>query len=138
MTNERKLDILFGLQTLPMTVDTQAHKRVLIVSANPLFREGLRKVYAEKWVGKAEIIGMPGVMDEAVHAMNNQQPDLVIVDFDDRAINQTEFLNKFVTGKTPMQVVLVSLGESGEVVIYDRKRLTTAQAEDWLGNPWPE
>ncbi len=121
-----------------MAVEPHARKRVLIVSANPLFREGLRKVYAEKWIGMAEIIGMPGAMEEAVLAMDSHQPDLVIVDFDDRAINQTEFLNKFVTGKTPMQVVLVSLGESGEVVIYDRKRLTTAQAEDWLGNPWPE
>jgi hypothetical protein len=35
-----------------------------------------------------------------------------------------------------MQVVLVSLGASEPVVIYDRRRLSSAQAEDWLTNPW--
>jgi hypothetical protein len=34
--------------------------------------------------------------------------------------------------------VLVSLKESGQVVVYDRRRLTFAQAEDWLSDPWNE
>jgi cytochrome c oxidase subunit II len=113
-------------------------RRVLIVSANPLFREGLRTVYAERWGGKATITGMPTNMAETLSMLETHQPDLVIVDYDDQTINREEFLNRFVTGETPMQVVLVSLKESGQVVVYDRRRLTSAQAENWLNDPWSE
>jgi cytochrome c oxidase subunit 2 len=113
-------------------------RRVLIVSANPLFREGLRTVYAERWGGKAVITGMPTNMAETLSMLETHQPDLVIVDHDDQTINRAEFLNRFVIGETPMQVVLVSLKESGQVVVYDRRRLTSAQAENWLNDPWSE
>jgi cytochrome c oxidase subunit 2 len=111
-------------------------RRVLLVSANPLFREGLRKSYAERWSGKAAIIGTPTAMAEALLALETHAPDLVIVDYDDKTINREEFLNRFVAGETPMQVMLVSLQESGQVVIYDRRTLTPAQAENWLNDPW--
>lgn len=113
-------------------------RRVLLVSANPLFREGLRKLYAERWSGKASIIGTPASMTDALSALETYEPDLVIVDYDDKTINRDEFLNRFVTGKTPMQVMLVSLQESGQVVVYDRRTLTPAQAENWLNDPWSE
>lgn len=118
-----------------MTPSSKPLRRVLIVSANPLFREGLRKVYAERWAAKAVIVGMPTTMAEALTALGSH-PDLVIVDYDDKTINRAEFLEHFVEDETPMQVMLVSLGQSGEVLIYDRKRLTPAQAELW--DPWPE
>jgi cytochrome c oxidase subunit 2 len=113
-------------------------RRVLIVSANPLFREGLRKVYAERWAGKARITGMPNNMVETLAMLETHMPDLVIVDYDDQTINRDEFLSRFVIGETPMQVVLISLKESGQVVVYDRRRLTSAQAENWLNDPWGE
>lgn len=113
-------------------------RRVLIISANPLFREGLRKMYTERWGEKAIIVGTPTEMTGALSALETHTPDLVIVDYDDRAINRDEFLNRFVTGKTPMQVMLVSLQESGQVVVYDRRTLTSAQAENWLNDPWSE
>jgi len=111
-------------------------RRVIIVSANPLFREGLRRVYAEKWRGRAEIVATPQALDEALQAIQFFTPDLVIVDYDDKTINREAFLNHFVSEKTPMQVMLVSLSESGEALVYDRKRMTPAQAENW--NPWPD
>jgi cytochrome c oxidase subunit II len=117
---------------------TNQPRRVLIVSANPLFREGLRKVYAARWGQQAVITGMPTDMQETLSMLETHQPDLVIVDYDDRTINREAFMNRFVTGESPMQVVLVSLKESGQVVVYDRRRLTSAQAEDWLNNPWSE
>ena len=120
---------------------SEAHnqpRHVLIVSANPLFREGLRKVYAERWDGKAVITGTPTNMDETISMLETHQPDLVIVDYDDKTINRDEFMNRFVTGESPMQVVLVSLKESGQVVVYDRRRLTSAQAESWLNDLWNE
>jgi len=121
-----------------MTQPISQPHRVLIVSANPLFREGLRKMYAERWGEKAAIVGLPTAMAEALSALETHQPDLVIVDYDDKTINRDEFLNRFVAGKAPMQVMLVSLQESGQVVVYDRRTLTSAQAEDWLNDPWSE
>lgn len=121
-----------------MTEDSSQNRLVLILSANPLFREGLRKLYAERWGEKSAAIVMLTGMAEALHALETQHPDLVIVDYDDRGINRDEFLNNFVTGHSPMQVMLVSLQESGNVVVYDRRTLTFAQAEDWLNNPWNE
>jgi cytochrome c oxidase subunit II len=121
-----------------MSNSSHPTRRVLIVSANPLFREGLRKVYAERWGGRAVITGMPTNMRETLSMLETHLPDLVIVDHDDKTINRDEFMNRFVTGESPMQVVLVSLKESGQVVVYDRRRLTSAQAEDWLNNPWDE
>ena len=136
---------LLGLTTrnfsgclLPMSEIKNQPRRVLIVSANPLFREGLRKVYAERWGAKATITGMPTNMSEAISMLETHQPDLAIVDYDDRTINRDEFLNRFVIGETPMQVALVSLKESGQVVVYDRRRLTFAQAENWLNDLWNE
>ncbi len=113
-------------------------RQVLIVSANPLFREGLRKVYAERWQNRAFIVAMPSTLQDAFAALEKHSPDLVIVDYDDKTINREVFLNTFMSGESPMQVMLVSLQESGHVVVYDRKSLTPAQAEDWLTNPWKE
>ena len=120
-------------------MSNQSHphpQRVLIASANPLFREGLRKVYAARWGEQAVIVGMPATMQETLTALETLSPDLVIVDHDDTTINREEFLDRFMEGESPMQVVLVSLGSTEPVVLYQRKRLTAAQAESWLTNPW--
>ena len=118
-----------------MNVPVKA-RRVLIASANPLFREGLRKVYAERWGHKAEIVAMLSTMEETLTALETLQPDLMIVDYDDTNINREEFLSRFLAGESPMRVVLVSLGSTEPVVIYHRERMTSAQADDWLSDPW--
>ena len=132
------LHIALMREFIHMTGSTTQPRRVLIVSANPLFREGLRKMYADRWGDKATIVGMPTEMTIALVELETKAPDLVIVDFDDKTINRSAFLNQFVTGKTPMQVMLVSLQESGQVLVYDRRTLTSAQAENWLNDPWSE
>lgn len=111
-------------------------QRVLIASANPLFREGLRKAYAAHWGRQAVVVGMPSTMDETLTSLETLKPDLVIVDHDDTGMDRGEFLERFMEGESPMQVVLVSLGSAEPVVLYQRRRLTAAQAESWLANPW--
>lgn len=113
-------------------------RRVLIASANPLFREGLHRLYATQWNEQNVRVDVATTMEETLHFLESHQPDLVIVDHDDKTINRSEFLNRFVTGEMPMKVLLVSLASSEPVVIYNRKHLTVAQAEDWLANPWDE
>lgn len=122
------------MRTSPVSVPVL--RRVLIASANPLFRAGLHKVYSARWGGQAEVVAMTASMQETLAALETYQPDLVIIDHDDRDMNHTEFLSQFVAGESPMQVVLVSLGAAEVVVVYDRRQLTAAEAEAWLSNPW--
>ena len=111
-------------------------QRVLIASANPIFREGLRKVYAARWGRKATVVGMPSTLNETLAALEALEPDLVIVDHDDKTINRKKFLIGFLAGELPMRVVLVSLDRTESVIVYHRQNLTAAQAEAWLSNPW--
>jgi cytochrome c oxidase subunit 2 len=107
-------------------------RRVLIASANPLFGEGLRNLLRERWGARASVVGLTSTMAQTLDAFEKQQPDLVILDYDDRTINREEFLSRFVSGERPMQVMLVSLKATGAVVVYDRRSLTPSEAEDWL------
>lgn len=121
----------FELSQLP-----EFSRRLLIASANPLFREGLHKLYAAHWSAQNVRVDMATTMEETLNFLETHHPDLVIVDHDDNTINRGEFLNRFVTGEMPMKVILVSLAASEPIVIYNRMHLTAAQAEDWLANPW--
>ncbi len=107
-------------------------RRVLIVSSHPLFGEGLRKLLRERRAAQADDVGLAASTEEAVAALETQAPDLVILNYDDKVVNRQEFLARFVEGDRPMRVVLVSLKEGGEVVVYDRRTLAPTQVEDWL------
>lgn len=119
---------------------TQPNRRVLIASANPLFARGLQKMVAERWAERRVDVRISANMEDAIAVLEEWQPDLLIVDYDDvgqpGSIQRGEFLNRFIAGNRPMQVMLVSLRASGEVVVYDRRTLTPSQAEDWLDLPW--
>ena len=98
----------------------------------------MHRLYAAQWNQQNVQVDMATTMEETLNSLENRQPDLVIVDHDDSTINRGEFLNRFVTGEMPMKVLLVSLASAEPIVIYNRKHLTAAQAEDWLANPWDE
>lgn len=110
---------------------SQPPERILIASANPLFSKGLEQQLSTGRSTPPEIRRVSD-MAETLAALQSWQPDLVMLDYDDRAINRAEFLNHFVAGDRPMRVMLVSLQESGEVMMYDRRTMTPAQAETWL------
>lgn len=111
----------------------ETYRRVLIASANPLFGKGLRNLFQQRWGSAAHVVGLTSTMEQTFQALDDLQPDLVIVDYDDRSMNREEFLNHFVASERPMQVVMMSLQSTGAVVVYDRRTLSAAQAEKWLG-----
>jgi cytochrome c oxidase subunit II len=113
-------------------------RRVLIASANPLFRDGLQKLYIQQWSQSAELVGITSSVDETMAALDELKPDLVIVDHDDKSINRDDFLDRFVKSQSSIKVVLVSLNEAGQVVVYDRRQMSPEQAEEWLKDPWEE
>lgn len=104
--------------------------RVLIVSSHRLFGDGLRSLL--KGRQSVEVVGMAASADEARIAMQRLTPDLVIVDYDDAAVNREEFLARFIEGRAPMRAVLVSLNETGQAVVYDRRAVAAAEIEDWF------
>ncbi|MEN4011180.1 MAG: cytochrome c oxidase subunit II [Chloroflexota bacterium] len=111
------------------------NRRVLIASANPLFGQGLQKMILRKWKGLVVDIRLVESNEAVLEEMKQWSPQLIILDYDDKNISRSEFLQQFVIGDQPMQVMLVSLQSSGAVVVYDRRTLTPAQVEDWLSLP---
>jgi len=81
---------------------------------------------------QVQVIGLANNTDEAMTALTTLTPDLVIVDYDDETVTRKEFLAHFVEGAGPLRLVLLSLKESSEVVVYDRRTLAPTQTEDWL------
>ena len=62
---------------------SQSSRRILIASANALFREGLHTIYAESWNEQEVEVSTAKTMQETLNLLESQQPDLVIVDHDD-------------------------------------------------------
>lgn len=81
----------------------------------------------------AQVVGMVSDLEGAVKALETLKPDLVVVDYDDEAVNRDEFLSYFVEGETQLRVVLFSLKEGGSnAIVYDRRTLAASQVDDWL------
>jgi chemotaxis response regulator CheB len=109
--------------------------RVLIASNHSLFGKGLRSLLREHWQDDVNVVGLVTNIDEAMDALENLNPNLVIVDYDDEALNRDAFLARFVETKQQLRVVLLSLkeGQEGaEATLYDRRTLKAARIEDWF------
>jgi CheY-like chemotaxis protein len=109
---------------------------LIIASVNPLFGQGMLRLFKQRWAHRAAIVRLTTSLDETIKAIEDHHPNLVIIDCDDQRINRLEFLNYFVSQELPMQVVLVSLKETGAVVVYDRKRMPSNQIDAWLFDTW--
>lgn len=107
--------------------------RILIASSHPLFAQGINSLLAKRQEMDTEVIGMVSTISEALAAIENLKPDLVIVDYDDQQVNREEFLARFVEGESRLRVVLFSLKEGGDqAIVYDRRTMAASQIDDWL------
>jgi cytochrome c oxidase subunit 2 len=122
------------MRKLPLTNSTvkSSNRRVLIASSHPLFGQGLRSLLQERQEAGVVVVGMVSTLEEAITAIDRLSPDLVIVDYDDEALNRDEFLARFVEGEKKLRVVLLSLQSAKEAIIYDRRTLAASQIDDWL------
>jgi cytochrome c oxidase subunit 2 len=116
----------------PITPDQANPRRVLIASSHALFGKGLRSLLQERQPAGVEVVGMVSNLEEAMVALDRLNPDLVIVDYDDEALNRDEFLARFVEGEKKLRVVLLSLQSGKEALVYDRRTLAASQIDDWL------
>ena len=107
-------------------------RRVLIASSHALFGEGLRSLLLERKDTGVNVVGMVSNLEETLDALEKINPDLIIVDYDDKNLNRDEFLARFVEGEKKLRVVLLSLLSGSEAIVYDRRTLAAAQIDDWL------
>jgi len=107
-------------------------QRVLIASSHALFGQGLRSLLQSRQEADVEVVGVVSNFEEAVEALNRLNPDLVIVDYDDTELNREDFLTHFVESEKKLRVVLLSLQNGEDAIVYDRRTLAAAQIDDWL------
>jgi len=112
--------------------DLTKSRRVLIASSHALFGQGLRSLLRERKEADVEIVGMVSNLEEALQALDRLNPDLIIVDYDDKKLNRDEFLARFVEGEKKLRVVLLSLQSAQEAIVYDRRTMAAHQIDDWL------
>jgi DNA-binding NarL/FixJ family response regulator len=112
-------------------------KRILIASCHPLFGQGLRSLLQVRQKTNVEVVGVVTSLEEAMAALENLSPDLVIVDYDDQYLNRDDFLARFLEGEKELRVVLLSLQGGEKAVVYDRRTLTASRIGDWL-DEWVE
>ena len=111
-------------------------QRVLIASSHALFGQGLRSLLLARQKSDVEVVGMSTSLEETLVAIDRLAPDLVIVDSDDKALNREEFLARFVGSEKKLRVVLLSLQNPEEAIVYDRRTMAAAQIDRWL-EEWP-
>jgi cytochrome c oxidase subunit 2 len=107
-------------------------RRVLIASNHPLFGQGLRSLLRERQGSGVSVVGVVSNVEQALAALERLDPDLIIVDYDDEALNRDEFLARFVEGERKLRVVLLSLQSGHQAIVYDRRTMAASQIDDWL------
>ncbi len=111
--------------------------RIMLISPNPLFREGLLSWYGPQWAGRAEVVGVFSRLDEGLAALAATAPDMVILDYDDDECRREDLLQRFIRDEhQTMKVVLLSLRQPDHVIVYDRRRLSASKLDAWLDAPW--
>jgi cytochrome c oxidase subunit 2 len=110
----------------------QKKRRVLIASSHGLFAQGLHSLLRERQATGVEVVGVVTSLEQAMAALEKLTPDLIIVDYDDQALNRDEFLARFVESEMKLRVVLLSLQSAQDAIVYDRRTLSASQIDDWL------
>ncbi len=112
--------------------NTNQPRRILIASSHPLFGRGLQSLFEERWSSEVKIVGLVTNVTEAKMALLELKPDILIVDHDDDSVNRDEFIAHFVESKEKMRLVLLSLSEGNEAIVYDRTTHEATEIQDWL------
>jgi len=111
---------------------SQNPRRILIASNHSLFLNGLRRLLEDREQDDVRVVGLVKNLEETLKAIDELEPDLIVVDYDDNALNREEFLARFVEGEKEMRVVLLSLQGSSDAVVYDRRNMSAYLIDSWL------
>ncbi len=112
--------------------------KVIIASANSIFRNGIEKILSNRSDFNSLSIHQVSEFQALKKKYSRIKPNILIIDFDDQNMNKKQFLDSFFDEKRDTQLLLVSLQEGGNIVLFKRQIFSTDQALEWLKVPWNE
>lgn len=101
--------------------------RVLIVSAHPLFREGITRLLGDE----VEVVGAVADWEEARAVIRQRRPHTVIVDHESAELKDTDLAPLLWSEMETLRVIYVTLA-GNEMIIHERRRITGATEADLL------
>lgn len=116
----------------------EGQTKVIIASANSIFRNGIERILSKRSDYESLTIHQVSDFISLKKKYSRIKPNVLIIDFDDQNINKKQFLDSFFDEKRDTQLLLVSLQEGGNVVLFKRQIFSTDQALEWLKIPWNE
>jgi DNA-binding NarL/FixJ family response regulator len=114
------------------------HTKVFIASANSIFRNGIEKILSKRSDFNTLRIHQFAKLEDLIKKFSRIKPSILIIDFDDKNLNKRQFLDSFINEKWDTQLLLVTLKEGGNVVLYKKQIFSVDQAFEWLMVPWNE
>lgn len=116
--------------------DSKRPYHILIVSANPLFREGILAHYRLHWQEKAEVVGVyESLQHVAFKTLLQMHPELILLDQDTPTL-ETEIHRVLEEANWSLRVVVLSLRDADRVVVYNRQVISGGHLARWLDAPW--
>jgi DNA-binding NarL/FixJ family response regulator len=112
-----------------------ASPRVLIVDDHALFRAGVRQALGEE----VEVVGESGAVEEAVQAIEELEPDVVLLDVHMPAGGGVEVIRRVSESRPEVRFLALSVSDAAEDVIsviragargYVTKTISTAELVD--------
>ncbi|RME47862.1 MAG: cytochrome c oxidase subunit II [Chloroflexi bacterium] len=113
--------------------------RVLIVSAHPLFREGIIRLLGDR----VEVVGSASDWDEARALIQQRRPQTVIVDHQSTELKDVDLTPLLWPEAETLKVIYVTLA-GNEMVVHERRRISGVTEDDLLealetsASPGPE
>ncbi|MFQ5857088.1 MAG: cytochrome c oxidase subunit II [Anaerolineae bacterium] len=101
--------------------------RVLIVSAHPLFREGIIRLLGDR----VEVVGTAADWEEARTVIQERRPQTVIVDHESAELKDTDLAPLLWTETETLKVIYVTLA-GNEMIVHERRRVAGATEVDLL------
>ncbi len=107
-------------------------QRVLIVSSNELFGQGLQRLLAP--LPNVEVVGIAPDMERAASMAVSTRPSVVVVDDGGDPQRWRACLERFFQEQQEVKrIVLLTLGEQGQyAVVYHRYKCSAESVETWL------
>ncbi len=113
--------------------------RVLIVSAHPLFREGIVRLLGDR----AEVVGTASDWNEARALIQQRRPQTVIVDHRSTELKDVDLTPLLWPEAETLKVIYVTLA-GNEMIVHERRRISGVTEDDLLealetsASPGPE
>lgn len=104
---------------------SSSDRRLILVSSNPLFREGLARVLKE--LDGFELVGIASSTEEARALIERMVPDVILVARDPADVKET--IGAELLTRSQGHLVELSVADS-DMVVYSRKHIAQATVAD--------